>query len=54
MKGADKMGALLIFKNNRAWWRGTIMDEIDASLLFKHQFGPTVLQVAAGCFGAFM
>lgn len=30
------------------------MDDVDASQLFDHKFGPTVLQVAAGLYGGFM
>ena len=54
LHGYDKVGALLIFKNNRGWWSGTIMDEHDASLLFDHKFGPTSLQVSAGCYAGFL
>jgi len=54
LHGYDKVGALLIFGKNRAWWAGTIMDEHDASLVFDHQFGPTVIQVAAGCYSGFL
>jgi len=54
LHGYDKVGTLLLFNNNRGWWSGTIMDEHDASLLFNHKFGPTVLQVAAGCYAGFL
>jgi len=54
LHGHDKVGALLLFGKNRGWWSGTIMDEYDASLLFEHKFGPTVLQVAAGCYAGFL
>jgi len=30
LRGVDKVGALLIMKNNRGWWTGSIMDEIDS------------------------
>jgi len=54
LRGYDKVGSLLLFDNNRGWWAGTIMDEHDSSLLFNHKFGPTVIQVAAGTFSAFL
>ena len=54
LHGYDKVGALLIFKKNRGWWAGTIMDEFDACKLFNHKFGPTVLQVAAGAYSSFL
>ena len=54
LHGCDKIGALLIFKNNRGWWSGSIMDENDAKKLFDHKFGPTVLQVAGAVFSAFL
>jgi len=53
IRGYDKVGAMLIFKKNRGWWSGTIMDDIDASLLMNSEFGPTVLQVGGGVFSAF-
>jgi len=53
LHGYDKVGSLLIFDKNRAWWSGTIMDEFDSQLLFGKKFGPTAIQVAAGCFAAF-
>jgi homospermidine synthase len=52
MKGYDKVGALLLFKNNRGWWTGSVMDEFDSQVLLNGKFSPTVLQVAAGCFPA--
>jgi homospermidine synthase len=52
--GYDKVGAMLIFKNNRGWWSGTIMDDIDANLLLDGEFGPTVLQVGGGVYSAFL
>jgi homospermidine synthase len=54
LHGYDKVGALLIFKKNRGWWAGTIMDEFDASTIFAHKFGPTAIQVAAGCYAGFL
>jgi len=54
LHGYDKVGALLLFNNNRGWWSGTIMDEHDSALLFDQKFGPTVLQVAAGCYAGFL
>jgi homospermidine synthase len=54
LHGYDKVGALLIFNKNRGWWAGTIMDEHDAALIFNHKFGPTVIQVAAGCYSGFL
>jgi homospermidine synthase len=54
LHGYDKVGALLIFNNNRGWWSGTIMDEYDAAEHFQHKFGPTVLQVAGGVYSAFL
>ncbi|CAD8210363.1 unnamed protein product [Paramecium octaurelia] len=54
LKGWDKVGALLIMKHNRAWWTGSIMDEIDCSSMYKGMFGPTVLQVVAGVYGGFL
>jgi homospermidine synthase len=54
IKGYDIVGALLIFDNNRGWWAGTIMDQYDSSYLFDYKFGPTVLQVGGGVFGAFV
>jgi homospermidine synthase len=53
MKGYDKVGAMLIFKNNRGWWTGTIMDEFDSNQILDGKYGPTVLQVGAGVFAAF-
>lgn len=54
LRGYDKVGAMMIFKNNRGWWAGTIMDEFDSAEHFDHKFGPTVLQVAGGLYGAFL
>lgn len=54
LHGYDKVGALLIFNNNRGWWSGTIMDEHDAAEHFNHKFGPTILQVGAGVYSAFL
>lgn len=54
LSGYDKVGSLLIFNKNRGWWSGTIMDDHDASMLFGHKFGPTVLQVSAGCYAGFL
>jgi len=34
-----------VLDKNRGWWAGTIMDEVDAMVLLKGKFGPTVLQV---------
>jgi homospermidine synthase len=51
--GYDKVGALLLFNNNRGWWAGSIMDEFDAAKLFNHKYGPTILQVTGGVFSAF-
>jgi len=53
IKACDRVGAMLIFHNNRGWWTGSMMDEIDSALLFDSKFGPTVLQSAAGVFSAF-
>lgn len=50
LSGYDKIGSLLIFNRNRGWWTGSIMDEYDASILFRNKFGPTVIQVAAGVY----
>lgn len=41
-------------KNNRGWWTGSIMDEIDSKAHFEGKFGPTVLQVAAGVYAGFL
>ena len=30
------------------------MDEYDSAMLFNSQFGPTVLQVSAGCYAGFL
>lgn len=30
LNGWDKVGAMIIMNNNRGWWTGSIMDEIDA------------------------
>jgi homospermidine synthase len=54
IKGHDIVGAMLIFKNNRGFWSGSIMDEEDAKQLFDHKFGPTVLQVSGGVFSSYM
>jgi homospermidine synthase len=54
MQGYDKVGAMLIFKNNRGWWHGSIMDEYDSSKHFENKFGPTVLQVGGGVYSAFL
>ena len=54
LRGVDKVGALIIMKNNRfeivifkkifrGWWSGTIMDDVDCRDLFNFKFGPTVL-----------
>jgi homospermidine synthase len=43
LRGHDKVGALLIMKNNRGWWAGSVMDDIDSNKLFGGKFGPTVL-----------
>ena len=53
LKGCDKVGALMLFNENRGWWTGSIMNEVDASSIFEHKFGPTVIQVAAGCYACF-
>jgi len=42
-RGYDKVGALLIFKNNRSWWCGTIMDEHDARPFLDSKYSATVL-----------
>jgi homospermidine synthase len=54
IQGYNKVGAMMIFKNNRGWWTGSLMDEYDASLLLDNKFGPTVIQVAGGVYSAFM
>ena len=54
LQGYDKVGALLIFNKNRGWWSGSIMDDIDASMIMNHKYGPTVLQVSGGVFSAFL
>lgn len=54
LHGYDRVGALLIFNNNRGWWSGTIMDEHDAAQHFDRKFGPTVLQVSGGVYSAFL
>jgi len=43
LRGYDKVGALLIMNDNKAWWCGSIMDDVDAARLFNFKFGPTVL-----------
>lgn len=43
LRGVDKVGAMIIMKNNRGWWTGSIMDDVDSQLHFKGRFGPTVL-----------
>lgn len=43
LRGVDKVGALMIMKNNRGWWTGSVMDDVDCRDIFKHKFGPTVL-----------
>jgi len=53
LTGYDRVGAMLIFNNNRGWWTGSVMDEIDSAQLFDYKFGPTVLQVAGGVFAGF-
>jgi len=52
--GVDKVGALLLFNNNRGYWAGTIVDDKDAAKVLKGKFGPTVLQVAAGVWAAYL
>ena len=54
LKGYDKVGALLLFEGNRGWWSGSVMDDLDASFILDHQYGPTVLQVTGGLFSAFL
>lgn len=29
LRGADKVGAFLIMNNNRGWWTGSMMDDVD-------------------------
>lgn len=43
LRGIDKVGALMVMKNNRGWWTGSIMDDVDCRDLFDFKFGPTVL-----------
>lgn len=43
LKGLDIVGSLLLMKNNRGWWTGTVMDDIDCRVLFGHKYGPTVI-----------
>lgn len=52
--GFDKIGAFLLFEKNRGWWIGSIMDNTDSAKFFGGKYGPTVLQVAAGVFSAFI
>lgn len=54
LKGYNKVGALLIFSKNRAWWCGSIFDEFDASMICNHKYNPTVIQVAAGAFSGML
>lgn len=54
LRGVDKVGALMVMKNNRGWWTGTIMDDVDCRDMFNGKFGPTVLQVAAGAWAGFL
>jgi len=30
LRGVDKVGAMIIMNNNRGWWTGSIMDEVDS------------------------
>jgi len=30
LHGYDRVGAMLIYKKNRGWWSGSIMDEFDS------------------------
>lgn len=53
LRGYDKIGGLIIMNENKAWWTGSIMDDIDASKLFEFKYGPTVIQVAAGVYAGF-
>ena len=53
LQGFDKIGALLITNENKAWWTGSVMDHVDAKQLFDGKFGPTVLQVASGVYAGF-
>lgn len=41
--GQDKVGAYLLFNNNRSWWCGSIMDPVDSNALCNGRFSPTVL-----------
>lgn len=43
LRGVDKVGALMVMKNNRGWWTGSVMDDVDCRDLFDFKFGPTVL-----------
>ncbi|CAD8102559.1 unnamed protein product [Paramecium sonneborni] len=54
LRGVDKVGAMIIMNNNRGWWTGSIMDEVDSSMLFNGRFGPTVLQVVGGVYAGFL
>lgn len=54
LHGVDKVGAMLIFKNNRGWWTGSLMDNNDSKKICNGMFGPTSLQVAAGVYASFL
>ena len=54
LHGYDRVGAMLIYKKNRGWWSGSIMDEFDSSLLLESKYGPTVLQVVGGVYSCFL
>lgn len=43
LRGVDKVGALMVMKNNRGWWTGSVMDDVDCNDHFNFKFGPTVL-----------
>lgn len=53
IKGNDNLGSLLIFKNNRAWWTGSVMDTNDSKKLLGGKYGPTPLQVIGGVYAGF-
>lgn len=36
LSGYDIVGSLLLMKNNRGWWTGSVMDDIDCRGLFNH------------------
>ncbi len=45
IRGYDKLGAMLIFKNNRGWWTRSIMDEFDSNTISTGKYSPIHIQI---------